>query len=183
MSGAPGNLPRVPRVASFPPIARADARVLILGSMPGVRSLEAGQYYAHPHNGFWPIACAFVGLDPSAGYAARTSALRRHGIALWDVLRSCERPGSLDAAIVRRGAVVNDFAGFLARHARIATVLCNGGTAHDLFVKFGLPQLGGERRPEIVRLPSTSPAHASLRLGAKQRVWHDALARALNGVR
>lgn len=167
-------------VQSFPPIARRDARVLIVGSMPGERSLAAGRYYAHPANAFWPIACAFVGIDAEAGYAARTRALRERGIALWDVLQSCEREGSLDAAIVRRTAAPNDFVAFFAAHQGLATVLCNGGTAHDLFVRRVAPLLVDRSPARVLRLPSTSPAHASLRLAEKQQRWHAALAEALS---
>ena len=166
-------------VSGFPPIARRDARVLIVGSMPGAASLAANRYYAHPHNAFWPIAGAFVGVAADAAYARRTAALRAHGIAVWDVLQSCERDGSLDTAIVRATARANDFAAFFARHPRVATVLCNGGTAHELFVRRALPQLAPTHAPAVVRLPSTSPAHASLRPAEKQRRWHAALAAAL----
>jgi len=160
---------------SFRPIARRDARVLIVGSMPGERSLAAGQYYAHPANAFWPIVAAYCGVAPDASYVQRARAVRAHGIALWDVLHSCERAGSLDAAIVRRSSQPNDFVTFLRQHPRITAVLCNGATAHDLFVRRVVPQLA-DRTLRIERLPSTSPAHASLRPDAKRRRWHAALA-------
>ncbi len=168
-------------ISSFAPIAGRDARVLILGSMPGERSLAAGQYYAHPDNAFWRIVGAFCDVAPDAGYAQRTRALRANGIALWDVLRSCERDGSLDAAIVRASIETNDFVAFLREHARIVTVLCNGGTAHDLFVRRVTGRLPDGRLLRIERLPSTSPAHASLRPADKQRLWHTALGEALRG--
>lgn len=174
-----GTLRPVPRIESFPPISRRDARVLVLGSMPGERSLAAGQYYAHPANAFWPIVTTFCGLPADAGYAARTRALRAHGIALWDVLRTCERDGSLDASILADSIEPNDFATFLRRHPRIVVVLCNGGTAHDLFVRRVVPRLDLDRELRVVRLPSTSPAHASLRPAAKQQRWHGALREAL----
>lgn len=169
-------------VTSFPPIAQSDARVLIVGSMPGERSLAAGQYYAHPANAFWPIVGAYCGIAPDASYAERSRAVRAHGIALWDVLRSCERKGSLDTAIVRRSSEPNDFVSFLGSCPRIATVLCNGGTAHDLFVRRVVPQLIG-RTLRIERLPSTSPAHASLRPSDKQRRWHAVLRDVLSAAR
>ncbi|MBL9077411.1 MAG: DNA-deoxyinosine glycosylase [Planctomycetes bacterium] len=170
----------MPFVSGFPPVARRDARVLIVGSMPGERSLAAGRYYAHPANAFWPIAAAFCGVAADAAYAVRTRALRAHRIALWDVLQRCERDGSLDAAIVRQGAVPNDFGRFFARHPDVATVLCNGATAHAWFRRHGEPALAAlQRRATVVRLPSTSPAHASVRPDDKRRRWHAALAAAL----
>ncbi|HEU4418288.1 MAG TPA: DNA-deoxyinosine glycosylase [Planctomycetota bacterium] len=161
----------------FPAIASRQARVLILGSMPGVRSLAAGQYYAHPHNAFWHILGALCGFTPGAPYRERTRQLRAHGIALWDVLQSCERPGSLDSSIVRTSMRTNDFATFLARHRRIGLVLCNGSTAFSLFTTRVRPEL---RPPwnglHCIRMPSTSPANAGLRVPQKLAAWRAVLA-------
>ena len=159
---------------SFPPVASPRARVLILGSMPGVRSLQEGRYYAHPQNAFWRIAGRAIGFDPSLPYAERCRALTAAGIALWDVLRACQREGSLDAAIDTKTAEVQDFASFFAKHPHIHTVLCNGGTAHDLFVRRALPSLR-PAAPTVVRMPSTSPAYAAMRFDAKLAAWATAL--------
>ncbi|MCA8949432.1 MAG: DNA-deoxyinosine glycosylase [Planctomycetes bacterium] len=160
------------RVESFAPIASRRARILVLGSMPGVRSLAAGQYYAHPQNAFWPIVGAICGFDPQASYGRRTQALRRAGIALWDVLQSCERAGSLDSAIVGATVRVNDFAGFLRVHRKVQVVLCNGATAHAEFERRARPLLTelGREIPSV-RLPSTSPANASMSRAAKLAIW------------
>ncbi|MBM4062446.1 MAG: DNA-deoxyinosine glycosylase [Planctomycetes bacterium] len=172
----------MPTVSSFPPIAAPRARVLIVGSMPGEASLRAGRYYAHPHNAFWPVVGAFCGFAPDLPYAARTARLRAAGIALWDVLQSCERDGSLDASIVAASERPNDFAGFLAAQPRIRAVLCNGGKAFAAFRRAVLPGLGARATDlEVLRLPSTSPAHASRSRAAKQRLWHAALLRCLGG--
>ncbi|HEX6813121.1 MAG TPA: DNA-deoxyinosine glycosylase [Planctomycetota bacterium] len=163
--------------AGFPAIASTNARVLILGSMPGVRSLEARQYYAHPHNAFWRILGELCGFPPAASYRERTRQLRARGIALWDVLLSCERSGSLDSSIVRASMRTNDFAGFLARHRGIGLVLCNGGTAFELFsvrVRPALPPPWNE--VPCLRMPSTSPANAGLRVPQKLAAWQKALA-------
>ncbi len=100
------------KLRSFDPISSVNARVLILGSMPGQRSLDAGQYYAHPRNDFWKIMEAVTGLKASADYHERIRSLQVRGIALWDVLHSCHRKGSLDAAIEASSVEVNDFRSF-----------------------------------------------------------------------
>jgi hypoxanthine-DNA glycosylase len=163
-------------VHGFPPIADRDARVLVLGSMPGAASLRARQYYAHPHNAFWPIVGSLCGAVPDLPYAARCAQLRLHGIALWDVLTRCVRPGSLDADIDPATIVTNDFAAFFARHPRIEAVFCNGGTAFACYRRHVLPVLRDAARAlAVVRLPSTSPAHAGMRLADKRRRWLRAL--------
>ena len=163
-------------VRSFPPIARRDARLLVLGSMPGVASLAAGQYYAHPRNAFWPIMAALFGADPSLAYARRVVCLKLHGIAVWDVLQFCERKGSLDADIRSDGLRANDFAAFLHAHPRIVRVAFNGAAAQRLYQREVLPTLSGHARDlPTTRLPSTSPAHASLNFAAKLAAWRAVL--------
>lgn len=159
---------------SFAPIQSPQARVLILGSMPGAASLAAARYYAHPQNRFWPIMGALIGAGPELDYPRRIQALRAAGIALWDVLAQCEREGSLDSAIRDDTAVANDFAGFFAGHPRVATVLFNGAKAEASFRRFVLKPLA---RPDLtlLRLPSTSPANASQRYEAKLSAWREAL--------
>lgn len=120
-------------VRSFAPIAAPDAHTLILGSMPGIASLEAGQYYAHPRNAFWPIMGALYGAWPGLPYAERVEQLKVSGVAVWDVLQSCVREGSLDADI--REEVPNDFTEFFARHQNIRRIGLNGGKAAASFRK------------------------------------------------
>jgi TDG/mug DNA glycosylase family protein len=155
------------------PIARRDARVLILGSMPGAASLAMQRYYAHPANAFWPLVAAVLGKPLPGRYAQRCTLLRQHGIALWDVVHRCVRPGSLDSAIDPRSVVANDIAGLLSTHRRIGHVFFNGGGAEQLFRRHLLPQLR-EQHPALcyARLPSSSPAHAALRFSEKLAAWH-----------
>lgn len=155
---------------SFPPIADSRATVLILGSMPGARSLAAGQYYAHPHNAFWPIVRAQLRLPPESSYEARVAALVAAGIALWDVLASCEREGSLDTSIVSHTEVPNDFETFFRQHPRIRHVYFNGGKAEAAFRRHVRSRVAtGEI--EFCRLPSTSPANASWSFERKLAAW------------
>jgi hypoxanthine-DNA glycosylase len=163
-------------IRGFAPIARRGARILVLGSMPGVASLAAGEYYAHPRNQFWRIVGELYGFDPAAPYARRKAALTAAGIALWDVIGSCVRPGSLDAAIDDESVVVNDFAAFLASHARIARVCFNGRKAEAAWRRHVQDRLEPGCKPECLLLPSTSPAHAGMSYLRKLRVWRSAIA-------
>lgn len=160
---------------SFPPVADAGARVLILGSMPGVASLVAGRYYAHARNAFWPLMGALLGFAADAPYAARTAALRAAGVALWDVLHTCARAGSLDAMIDRDSAVANDLPAFFAAHPRVRHVFFNGAAAEDCFRRHVLPHLAAGGALRLARLPSTSPANAAFSFEQKLAVWRAAL--------
>jgi len=161
------------RLVSFPPIVDPGASVLILGSMPGKMSLAARQYYAHPQNSFWRIMRELVDLDPEASYQERLDGLRSVGIALWDVLRSCQRKGSLDSAI--RNAKPNDFAAFFRKHPGIQLVCFNGAKAERCYVQLVLPRLAGQSPPWAL-LPSSSPAHAGLSFRHKVARWRTAMA-------
>lgn len=153
----------------LPPVVDDGTRVLVLGSMPGRVSLQMQQYYAHPRNAFWRIMSELLGFDCHADYAARLDVLRTAGIGLWDVLRLCERPGSLDSAIVRDSAQVNDFERFFTEHSSIAHVFFNGAKAEQVFRRLVAPNL--PRPLNYARLPSTSPANAGVAYDAKLRAW------------
>ena len=149
-----------------------DARVMIVGSMPSVKSLADAQYYAHPRNAFWPILFDIWGVVPHNDYERKKAMLREHGVALWDAADCCKREGSLDSSM--RGVVYNDFSRVYAVCPRIGVVLCNGGTAFSLFMRSGF---AGERR--VLRMPSTSPAY-TMPYEEKRRVWKAALLSALD---
>jgi len=172
------TLAMAPQVCSFPPVFRADARVLILGSMPGEASLAAAQYYAHPRNAFWPLMGRLFGAGPECPYQARLARLNAAGVALWDVIAQCRRPGSLDSAIDRDSVEVNDFASLFATCPGIDHVFFNGTAAEAAFRRHvRLP--AGLRPLTFTRLPSTSPAHAARDFAAKLAAWQavrDALA-------
>ena len=168
------------RVQSFHPIEDANARILILGSMPGKASLAAGQYYAHAQNMFWRILGEVSGAGSASPYETRVQALKACGIALWDVLATCAREGSLDSAIDDASISANDFVSFYRAHPRIEQVFFNGAKAEACYRRHVLPLLAdGFGPPSHRRLPSTSPANASMSRAYKQRVWKRALRLAL----
>jgi hypoxanthine-DNA glycosylase len=165
------------RVHSFDPISDAASRVLILGSMPGKASLRAGQYYAHPQNAFWKILGALFGFEPGVAYESRLAQLREHRIALWDVLQSCVRRTSLDSDIEETTIVANRFSEFLQDHLEIRTICFNGAKAEACWRKHVLPRLAYTGEIAYHRLPSTSPANASIRYADKVAAWKVALAK------
>jgi hypoxanthine-DNA glycosylase len=155
-------------IHSFMPVGNADAKVLILGSMPGKKSLEQKQYYAHPLNSFWKIMGELAGAHPCLSYAERLDILKSFGIALWDVLAACKRETSQDAHIREESA--NGFTAFFASHPHITQVYFNGNKAEQCFNRLVrgkqvLPPL------QFQRLPSTSPAHAGMRYTDKLQAW------------
>jgi double-stranded uracil-DNA glycosylase len=165
-------------VQSFPPIESAASRVLVLGSMPGKVSLRERQYYAHPQNAFWRIAGTVVGFDPASPYEVRIALMQAAGIAIWDVLKSCTRHSSLDSDIVHATAVPNDVPAFLDAHPQIRRICFNGAKAQALFARHVHPRLAeglDSAKIEYLRLPSTSPANASMRWSEKLRAWQEAL--------
>jgi double-stranded uracil-DNA glycosylase len=156
---------------SFPPIARPDARVLILGSMPGVASLNAFEYYKHPRNAFWFIMGELYGAHRTLPYLERLEKLQDAGIALWDVLESCEREGSLDSDIIPESIVVNDIPRLIKTLPSLELIATNGGTASQLFKRYV------KRPPHIrwVQLPSSSPANARVTMQDKLMAWSELL--------
>jgi double-stranded uracil-DNA glycosylase len=137
--------------------------------MPGDLSLQMQQYYAHPRNAFWRIMSDLVGFDAQSDYEARLAALQSARIGLWDVLRKCERSGSLDSAIVRDSMEVNDFRALFAEYHGIRRLFFNGAKAEQVFLRQVAPTL--ESPVTCFRLPSSSPANASVTYDAKLRAW------------
>ena len=156
----------------FPPLSGPDARILILGSLPGKRSLDAVQYYAHPQNVFWRIMRDTLGIE--GDYAQRCAQLIERRVAVWDVLASSVRPGSMDADIRMETACANDFNAFFAVHTRISTVCFNGRKAQKLFAKFVAPTLAQDDQQKVL-LPSTSPAYAAMSYERKLAQWRGIL--------
>jgi hypoxanthine-DNA glycosylase len=153
-----------PLLTGLAPVIARHTRLVVLGSFPGVMSLQLQQYYAHPRNHFWPILSALWGVDLVARpYAQRVAELRARGLGLWDVYAACRREGSLDTAI--EAAQLNDLAGLKRRAPQLQAIAHNGGESaksmrHTLAL--GVP---------VVRLPSTSPANASWSFERKLEAW------------
>ena len=159
-------MPRPPLLYGLPPIADPDARLLILGNMPSVMSLAAGQYYGNPRNAFWRITGALYGFDAEDDYHRRADVLRRSGVAVWDVLNCCRRPGSLDSAVQPGSMVANDFSAFFAEHPSVERVYFNGAAAERNFARLVVV----DTALTYVRLPSTSPAQ-TMRYADKLAAW------------
>lgn len=158
-------------IQSFAPVVPSGAQLLVLGSIPGVRSLEVQKYYAHPQNQFWRLMARVLNQSaPPTQYDVRLAMLAEGGVALWDVLANCEREGSLDSAI--RDERPNDIATLLARTPSIRSIALNGRKAESCYKKyFSTMQLD----VVVVSLPSSSAANARMRLEEKIVIWVETL--------
>lgn len=152
------------RISSFAPIISTTSKILILGSVPGVKSLEMQQYYAHPQNQFWKIVFELLGEDFSKDYETRIETIRKNNIALWDVIDTCEREGSLDTKI--RNEEHNDITKILNDHPSISVIFCNGQKSFKNLKKI----LGEESEIPVFVLPSTSPLH-TISFDKKLKEW------------
>ncbi|MDD3276649.1 MAG: DNA-deoxyinosine glycosylase [Kiritimatiellales bacterium] len=155
------------KIQSFPFSADKYSRVLILGSMPGEESLKQNQYYAHPRNLFWDFMGGLFEARRELPYEKRLDVLRKNGVALWDVAHTCRRKGSLDSNMT--DVVANDFEALFAEASQIHTVFFNGQKTAALFRKLVLPDL--QHKLNLITLPSTSPANASVSIAKKKAAW------------
>ncbi|GAB6070181.1 DNA-deoxyinosine glycosylase [Thiomicrorhabdus hydrogeniphila] len=157
---------------SFSYIASEDPHWMILGTMPSVESLNQAFYYAHPRNAFWPIMCSLVNHTIQT-QEDKTQLVKLAGLVLWDVLASCDRPGSLDSAI--KQPVANDFEQLFNRFPNIKTVVFNGQKAQQLFKQHVLKKQNLPADIQYIVLPSTSPANAAMKFKDKQLFWQEKL--------
>lgn len=168
--------PRKSLIKCFAPIEDSKAKILILGSIPSKTSLLAKQYYAHSRNAFWPIMGDLIDAAQTLPYTQRIQTLQSNGIALWDVLASCMRDSSLDSDIDKTSVCPNNFRVFLSTHQNITDIFFNGAMAEKYFNKLVLHML----KPNLIRykrLPSTSPANATLTYNQKLNAWKTILQR------
>ena len=162
----------VSRVSGFAPLVTTGARALVLGSLPSKMSLETGQYYGNPQNAFWRLMGELFDAGTRLPYAERVKRLSDSGVAVWDVLQSSVRPGSMDSAIDQSTAVANDFTSFFARRPNIQLVCFNGQKAAQMFERLVLPDIGNKSNTlRYQTLPSTSPAYAAMSFDEKLRHW------------
>ena len=153
------------KIYSFPSLSNSEATVLILGTMPGVKSLELNQYYGHPQNNFWKLLASVFDEEIPKEYNQKKEMLQRNKIAVWDVLQGCERQGSLDSAIIKE--VPNNFTNFLFEHPNVTLIAFNGQKAAAYFKKY----VRLSKEYQLVTLPSTSPANASKSFKQKLTEW------------
>jgi len=150
---------------SFAPISSPNSKILILGTMPGTKSLELNQYYGHNQNNFWKFLFQILGQEFSKDYETRKELLIKNNIAVWDVLQFCDRVGSLDSAI--KNEIANDFENFLKTHPQINSILFNGQAAAAFFKKY----VHLTKEYQTFTLPSSSPANASKTFQDKLNEW------------
>ncbi len=158
--------------SGFDPIAAPEARVLILGSLPSRQSLLSNQYYGNPRNAFWRVMGELFNAGPNLPYEQRIVRLKANGVAVWDVLKSSYRSGSMDAAIDEATAVANDFSSFFLRQSKLELVCFNGRKAEKLYSRLVADDLPREfKSMRYETLPSTSPAYAAMSFTAKLARW------------
>jgi len=153
-------------LTSFQPIIDERSRILILGSMPGIESLRLQQYYANPRNQFWKILYELFDTQASQGYEERVSFIKIRKIALWDVIGTCYREGSLDSKI--REEKVNNFSALFEAYPDLKAILFNGGKAYETYKKW--IGFGASSNITFHRLTSSSPANTK-KYEEKQREW------------
>lgn len=159
-------------IDGFSPVVSINSSILILGTMPSEASLLRQQYYGHSRNAFWPIMSALFDFAPELSYQLRKEVLIENGIAVWDVLQSCNRMGSLDSSIKLPTIRTNDLTGFFSEYKGIQRVFFNGRMAEKLYQKWILPTLNTRfSYLQYQYLPSTSPAYASLKFEQKMEAW------------
>ena len=161
----------MPFIESFAPVIGDNPKVLILGSIPGIASLQVQQYYAHPRNNFWPIMAKLFDVEWLDDYESRIQQVKKFPVVLWDTLKACHREGSLDSAILKDQLEANDIVGLLERVKSIRLIAFNGAASEKYFKQTVAKLLTSEHQLDLIRLPSTSPAHASKNFQQKLEDW------------
>ena len=158
-------------IECFPPIIDDNAQILIIGTMPSVKSLAATEYYAHPRNAFWKIIATLFNNDSDfSDFAEKKACILKNHLALWDNLKFCERNGSLESNI--KNMIPNDFESLLKKYPHICRLIFNGQKSFQIFKKFH-PEL--LKKYQYFVLPSTSPANAALSFDKKLSLWQEVL--------
>ncbi|NRQ02468.1 DNA-deoxyinosine glycosylase [Marinobacterium sp. xm-d-530] len=160
---------------SFSAVCNTSTKLLILGSLPGKKSIAEQQYYAHPRNALWPILCDWLQMPNSMSYEQKLAAALEGGIGFWDVVAEAERPGSLDSDIKSSTVHYNPIDQLIENLPKLKCIVLNGGAAMRLFKRAGFDQFAKAKGIDFFQLPSTSPAHASMTLDEKRVAWHSVL--------
>lgn len=159
------------RVRSIEPIIGQNPRIIILGSMPGIISIKAAQYYANPRNLFWNVLADLFGIDIDVSYESRVEQMRALPIILWDTLKACHREGSLDSKILNTDIEANDITALLKQFPTVQAIAFNGGASAKYFDRLVKPQLPKDLDIELFKMPSTSPANAGMTREHKLELW------------
>ncbi|NRS87612.1 hypoxanthine-DNA glycosylase [Flavobacterium sp. 7E] len=156
-------------INSFTPYINSETKILVLGTMPGIASIEKQEYYAHPRNHFWKIMYTLLSEIPvDEKFENKIKLLQNHHIGLWDVLENCERKGSLDVNI--KNQKENDFESLLEKYPGIKKIVFNGKESHKYFFK----KFGQIKGITYYVMPSTSPAN-TMSFDKKLEYWSDFL--------
>jgi TDG/mug DNA glycosylase family protein len=159
------------RVYSIEPIIGRNPRIMILGSMPGIISINAAQYYANPRNVFWIVLADLFGIDIDCSYESKVQQMQQLPMIVWDTLKACHREGSLDSKILNTDIEANDIAALLNRYPTVQAIAFNGGASAKYFDRLVKPQLANELSVELLKMPSTSPANAGMKREQKLELW------------
>ena len=162
-------------VHSFEPIIGREPRIVILGSMPGVVSLQAVQYYANPRNAFWAIISELFAIDLDCSYQLRVEQISHLPLILWDTLKACHRQGSLDSKILKQQIEANDISGLVEQYSGLRAIAFNGAASEKYFNQLEKHRLPASHQLELIKLPSTSPANAAMNFDQKLAAWRQLL--------
>ena len=159
------------QVHSIEPIIGRNPRIIILGSMPGIISINASQYYANPCNLFWMVLADLFDININCSYESKVQQVQQLPVIIWDTLKSCHREGSLDSKILSTDLEANDIGSLLKQFPTVQVIAFNGAASAKYFDRLVKPQLSKEQNVEFFKMPSTSPANAGMKQQLKLDIW------------
>ena len=161
----------MPKVHSIEPIIGRNPRIIILGSMPGIISIHAAQYYANPRNLFWMMLADLFSIDIDCSYESKVQQVQQLPIIIWDTLKTCHREGSLDSKITSADIEANDIGALLEQFPTLQAIVFNGAASAKYFDRLVKPLLAKNLNVELLKMPSTSPANAGMKRQHKLETW------------
>lgn len=165
----------MPKVHSIEPIIGRNPRIIILGSMPGIISINAAQYYANPRNLFWVMLADLFNIDIDCSYELKVQQVQKLPIIIWDTLKTCHREGSLDSKITSADIEANDIGALLMQFPTLEVIAFNGAASAKYFDRLVKPLLATDLNLELFKMPSTSPANAGMTQQHKLEIWRKLL--------